>query len=221
MRHGLRAKARRRGECLTPELLASLEVVQAVLATKPQRRFQLWWRADERVLAANDAAEEEPRQGSGGFHLVFLDEPQKRHSFVANVHAELYQLFQPGDHHIAQLELAMILYGLMARPSEFRGRRGVWFVDNTAALMSLIRGRSSSTDLSRLSQLIHLCLFALNCTRYWERIPSKSNWADDISRLGWEDPWPGANGFHVFPSSFPHALWTLPVLAVINVVQFL
>ena len=58
-------------------------------------------------------------------HLVFLGGPQKWQSFVANVDAELYQLFQPGDHHIAQLELAMILYGLMARPSDFRGRRGV------------------------------------------------------------------------------------------------
>ena len=96
-------------------------------------------------------------------------------------------------------------------------------MDNTAALMVLIRGRSSSGDLSRLSQLIHLnlCLFALDCTLYWEWIPSKSNWADDISRLGWADPWPRANGFLILPSSFPHALWTLPVLAVIKVVQFL
>ena len=110
-----------------------------------------------------------------------------------DVDATLHQLFQPGDRHIAQLELAMILYGLVAQPSDFRGKRGIWFVDNTAALMALIRGRSSSGDLSRLFQLIHLCLFALGCTLYWEWIPSKSNWA----------------------------LWTLPVLAVVGVVQFL
>ena len=135
-------------------------------------------------------------------HLVFYGAPQKRLSFVADVDAALYELFQPGDHHIAQLELAMILYGLIARPSDFRGRRGVWFVDNTAALMALIRGRSSSGDLSRLSHLIHLCLFALDCTLCGEWTPSKCNWAEDISRLGWADPWPAANGFHVFPSLF-------------------
>ena len=55
-----------RGEGLTLELMTSLEVIQAVLATKPQRKFQLWWRADGRVLAACDAAEDEPCQGSGG-----------------------------------------------------------------------------------------------------------------------------------------------------------
>ena len=40
---------------------------------------------------------------------------RRRLSFVAEVDAALYQLFQPGDHHIAQLELAMILYGLVTQ----------------------------------------------------------------------------------------------------------
>ena len=46
----------------------------------------------------------------------------------------------------------MILYGLIARPAEFR---------KETALMSLIRGRSSSLDLEKLAQWqsIHLCLF--------------------------------------------------------------
>ena len=66
-------------------LSSCLEVVQAVLATRPQRR--LWWRTANRVLAASDAAEEDPGQGSGGFHLVFFGEPQVRQSFVADVAA--------------------------------------------------------------------------------------------------------------------------------------
>ena len=55
----------------------------------------------------------------------------------------------------------MILYGLMAWPAEFRGRRGVWFVDNTCGVDRHLR-------ICRGSQIIHLCLFALNCTLYWE-----------------------------------------------------
>ena len=152
------------------------------------------------MLAASDAAEDETKKDSGDFHLVFLEATQDRQSFVAVVDDSLYNLFQESDHHIAQLELALILYGLLARPAEFRGRRGIWFVDNTAALMLFIRGRSSSPDLERLSQVIHLCLFTLSCTPYWEWIPSKSNWAEDISRLGWRESWPVANGFRVYPS---------------------
>ena len=174
-----------RGERLTPELEASLAVIQAVLATKPKRIFELWWNAYSRVLAASDVAEDEPKRGAGGFHLIFMDPVQTRHSFVSTIDEHVYQLFQEGGHHIAQLELSMILYGLIARPSGFRNQRGIWFVDNNAALMSLIRGRSSSPDLEKLAQVIHLCLFALNCTLHWERIPSKSSRGDDISRLAW------------------------------------
>ena len=67
--------------------------------------------------AASDAAEDETKKGSGGFHLVFLDATQDRQSFVAIV----------DDSHIAQLELAMILYGLLARPAQFRGRYTLHF----------------------------------------------------------------------------------------------
>ena len=61
-----------RGETITPELMSSLEVVQAVLATRPQRQFQLWWRSEGRMLAASDAAEDKPGRGSGGFHSSSL-----------------------------------------------------------------------------------------------------------------------------------------------------
>ena len=83
-----------RGQDLTPELLASLEVVQAVLASKPMRRYDLWW---------NEAAEDETNKGSGGFHLVFLDATQDRQSFVAVVDDSLYNLCQEGDHHISSV----------------------------------------------------------------------------------------------------------------------
>ena len=111
-----------RGQGLTRELLASLEVAQAV--SRPMRRYDLWWHAFHRVLAASDAAEDETKKGSRGFHLVFLDATQDRQSFVAVVDDSLYNQIQEGDHHIAQLELAMILYGLLARPAQFRGRGG-------------------------------------------------------------------------------------------------
>ena len=67
-----------RGQDLTPALLTSLDVVQSVLASKPMRRHDLWWQSFRRVLAASDAAEDEAKKGSGGFHLVFLDACQDR-----------------------------------------------------------------------------------------------------------------------------------------------
>ena len=42
-------------------------------------------------------------------------------------------LWEPGDKKIAQLALLQVLYASFSRPSAFRGRRGLWFIDNTAA----------------------------------------------------------------------------------------
>ena len=66
----------------------------------------------------------------------------------------------PGDTKIAQLELSMVLFALTSRASSFRGHRGVWYIDNVAALMALIGGRSDSPDLQRLTDLIPVALFS-------------------------------------------------------------
>ena len=144
-----------------------------------------------------------------------------REGFGAVVTPRLYSLWTPGDKQIAQLELSMLLYALVARPNQFRHRRGVWWIDNTAALMALIRGRSDSPDLSRLAQIIHVGLFSLRTWMYFEWVPSKSNWADAISREGAADDWHRSAGFSTSFCSFPHELWGLPFRALIATFEFL
>ena len=126
-----------------------------------------------------------------------------------------------GDHKIAQLEMLMIAHALLARPQEFRGRRGVWFIENVASLMCLIRGSSDSAELEETCHFIHVVLFALRASLYWEYIPPKSNWADPVSRLGSKDPWHRRESFTRFPSFFNYRLLKLLLAAVIRVVQFL
>ena len=172
-------------------------------------------------MAASDAAEDVPGEGTGGFLLVWRSGLPSREAFVAEVSPSAYSLFTPGDHKIAQLELSMVLYALTARPSRFRGARGVWCIDNVAALMCLIRGRSDSPDLERLANLIHVALFALQTWIYWEWIPSKSNWSDSISRLGWKDPWYRMHHFKCFPAYFPASLWRLPLRPVTLIFELL
>ena len=142
-----------------------------------------------RFVAASDAAEDTPGQGIGGFLLVWKDSIEVREAFEEVITPELYRLFTPGTHKIARLELSTVLFALIDRPDRFRGRRGVFYIDNLAALMALIRGRSDAPDLKHLSRVIHAALFSLHTWIYWEWVPSKSNWADAISRLGQDDPW--------------------------------
>ena len=123
----------------------------------------------------------------------------------------MYDLWEPGDRKIAQLELVVILQALVCRPHGFRERRGVWFIDNVTVLMTLIRGRSDSPDLEIMSGIIHALLFAYKTWIFWEWIPSKSNCTDSISRLGWEDPWHKRNHFAPHIAPFPAILWRLPL----------
>ena len=129
--------------------------------------------------------------------------------------------WQPAETHIAQLELSMVLYALVERPDLFRNRRGLWFLDNVAAVMTLVRGRSSNADLAKLGHLIHLALFALRAQGYWEYVQSKSNWADDISRLGINDPWWRCHGFDFHSSYLPTIFFQLPFAAVILTFEYL
>ena len=103
-----------------------------------------------RFLAAWDAAEEADKSGSGGFHLIFFDPDgsQHRHSFVAGNFQQLEKMWEAGQAHIAQLELSTVLLALIETPALFRDRRGLWFLDNVAAAMTLVRGRSGNSDLT-------------------------------------------------------------------------
>ena len=220
--HAIKARQYERDSSLNEDIHQCFQVLQAVIAAKPRRQFPILDVPHPRFCAASDAALEEPRQGSGGFLITWFQGTYEfREAFIALIPDSLYDQWTPGDRKIAQLELVQVLYALIARPAEFRGRRGVWFIDNLAALMALIRGRSDSPDLERLSHLIHLACFALRIWIYWEYIPSKSNWADSISRLGAQDPWHQSNGFTLYRAFFPIVIWHLPFPAVVTVFEML
>jgi len=208
---------------LTPEIEACFEVIEAVMRFEPKREFPVFPWQRLRFLAASDAAVEADNPGSGGFHLIFFqpDGSRTRLAFVATNCAELQALWQPAETHIAQLELSMVLYALIERPDLFRHGHGLWFLNNVAAVMTLVRGRSSNPDLAKLGHLIHLALCALRAQGYWEYVQSKSNWADDISRLGVNDPWWRCHGFSFYSSYLPTIFFHLPFVAVILTFQFL
>ena len=207
---------------LTPQILSSFDVILTILRDKPRRRFEIFPKPCLRFVGASDAALEQPKEGTGGFCIVwFSPQSETREAFIADLPREVYDLWEPGDRKIAQLEMVMILQALVCRPQYFRERRGVWFIDNVAVLMTLIRGRSDSPDLAIMSGIIHAFLFAYRTWIFWEWVPSKSNWTDSISRLGWNDPWFRNNLFSAQTAPFPFFLWNLPLMATIRVAEYL
>ena len=78
----------------------------------------------------------------------------------------------------------IILVGITSFAAELRGKRGFEFVDNAAALLSLVRGRSNNHSVDRMALQIHAALFSLECWLYFEWIACEANWSDGISRHG-------------------------------------
>ena len=92
----------------------------------------------------------------------------------------------------------------------------MWLVDNVAALMALVRGRSDSEDLDKLALMIHGLIYGLQVWIYFEWVESHSNWADGVSRYGYRDEWFPRNGFSFHTSQFHLAVWRLPFQAVMR-----
>ena len=82
----------------------------------------------------------------------------------------------------------------------------LWFIDNEAAVASLIRGSSSQIDVHTLVQVAHF-LFQRFQIRVWiEWIDSESNPSDGLSRDGVCDSWTRSQPWDVSEVSYPEPL---------------
>ena len=93
----------------------------------------------------------------------------------------------------------MVLIAMLKLPDERRGRRGIWFTDDTAALTAPVRGRSTSENLVGWRATSTTPRLPCNLD-VLEWVESKSNWADGISGEELEDEWHQRHGFRVGPS---------------------
>ena len=146
---------------------------------------------------------------------------ESRHARVVELPQELYEIWGEQVTYIAQLELYMILAAVTSYASDFRDKRGVWFVDNIAALMALVRGRSNSESLDQMALRIHAALFSIRAWVYFEWVSSESNWSDGISRDGLADQWQQRHSFEPGKCIGVPMLLRLPVRAAVTVFEHL
>lgn len=69
-------------------------------------------------------------------------------------------------------------------PDVFRNTDVLWFIDNEAAVSSLVKSTSKELDVRRISQATHALLGLLSSRCWFEWIDSDSNPADGLSREG-------------------------------------
>jgi len=192
--------------------------IEAVLSRRPERLVLMDNMAKPPFVAASDAALE-GGVGTGGFLIDVLG--HSKTGAYMTMGKEVFDLWQPGDRKIAQLELLMVLDTFLSAAHVMRGRRGVFFIDNIAALMSLVRGSSKNEDLDAMASMIRGLCMELNISVYFEWVQSKSNWSDGISRDGLDDEWYQSKGFRVSKSRCISLLWRIPFIIQLRVFSFL
>ena len=140
---------------------------------------------------------------------------------VVEIPKGIYTIWEQQQVYIAQLELLMVWVAIIECGQHLKHKRGVWFIDNVAALMALVRGRSNQPSLDALALLIHAALFTLRAWVYFEWVESKANWSDGISRDGFHDEWSQRQLFRVQACTVPYPILTLPLGAVLRVYEYL
>ena len=76
-------------------------------------------------------------------------------------------------------------------------------------------------SLERMAKVIHLALFALKASAYYEYVESHANWSDQISRESLEGIWAAENGFSPEWCPACEDFWFMPTVAIVKVFQFL
>ena len=118
---------------------------------------------------------------------------------------EFVSVLFPRETQILAAEAVAILTALIVSPEIFRGKEVVWFVDNEAAVSSLIQGTSRAEDVGHIAACTQLAMMELSCSTWFEWIDSASNPADGLSRDGVSDQWTARQGWdleEVQPETF-------------------
>ena len=84
----------------------------------------------------------------------------------------------------------------------------VWYIDNTSAMASFVKGASKSEQLERIVGLFWMLAWHLDIQVWFEWVDSDSNWSDGASRYFAEDPFALENGFHMVQMRQPSRSWS-------------
>jgi len=189
---------------LSWSLRASLEFFEVVMAQRPMRTVSI--NPDKRapLVVATDA-QADADQPSGGF---LAEDPETANriggwctimqgyletwGFTANMLAE-------GANPIQCCEAAMVPWVLASMAPGWRGRRIIWYIDNTSALYSVVKGSCKHKAVNRAVAVTHFFMYVFDISIWWEFIDSKANWSDGVSRRGQADEFARAHGFNLTP----------------------
>ena len=98
--------------------------------------------------------------------------------------------------------LAALVVPLL-QPHFFQAADVLWFIDNEAAVASLVRANSQQPDVHLICLFAHAWIFKHGTRIWYEWIDSSSNPSDGLSRAGLADAWTQQQGWILDEYPFP------------------
>ena len=123
--------------------------------------------------------------GSAALGAVIIHESSGQGLVIQDlVHQSLLDLWKDlvGDHPISQIELFAVVLVRWEFQKELSNKRVLLFVDNNSARGGILKGRSSSPTMDDLLKAFYAAESSYPSFWWVERVPSKSNPADEPSR---------------------------------------
>jgi len=182
----------------TAALEAALLFFQHILKSVPACAILAYSKRRVRkrpVLVWSDAAYEISSDDPGtlGFVIFVPTEPSKDNPTPAADDGQFFHAsavasdavltrFAPKGQQIGQLELLAAVCVYYSAPGLFRDRDVIHWIDNSSAIMGLIKGYSSKPDSARIVHAFYLLMFKLRTRVWFEHVVSDANVSDMPSR---------------------------------------
>jgi hypothetical protein len=194
-----------RGPAEIPDYLDhALQLLRALILRAPARSIFLQPRYKAPTLVYTDASYEEGAEFPCIVGAVIFSErrpcPQ---GYSAVVPQTTLDALLPRRQQITPAETLGAPLVLHVAPDLLADADVLWFIDNSGAEGGLISGYSGNEDSAAILGYTHVRLASLNSRVWWDRVPSKENPSDGLSREGIDDPWTRAQGWDLHKVEFP------------------
>ncbi len=157
----------------------SMKFMDMLLDLKLSRKVHVVPDGRPALVVASDA-QVEPGSWPGGGVLIFDPDGQQKYGGWMQFKAGAlgvwdlsYDDLQSGKQPFALCEAAMVPLALMSWPERVRGRRIVWYVDNTAAMSAFVKGASANEHLEHIVGLFWMLAWHLDVQVWFEWVDSR------------------------------------------------
>ena len=174
------------GHALTPALYSALEYARLVLEVVPPRLIQFRHVQRPHRVLYTDASTDGPTGLRVGIWLLGTSTPTLCSSF--DVPSEVIDCWRLRSTYIGQGELLAVPVALTVLRHELQGCMLTWYIDNTSAAASAIKGASPDPDSSPLALVGALLAARLGVSVWVEHVQSAQNPADVMTHEAYGDP---------------------------------